>query len=341
LHNGDAGAATTNILTLLALVHKDTADTILISHLVRIAMTAIAVGPTWELLQATNVNDAELAAVQNSWQQTDFVGDSEKTFLMERAAVSAEIELSRTSHKGFTATMGMTSGGSGSSGGASWSDMLADATRGPRSAVGEAMWRSSWSYSAQLRLLQADQVILDGVRTMETNQTHFYKTNLDVTLARIAALGFTNTGGAIFRALQIPDLREVFGAANYFGSTLNKTLQAAAARDVVVAATALKRFQIKYGKWPQTLDELAPEFLPAMPMDLYDGKPLKYHSNTDGTFLLYSVGDDGRDDGGDTTPAKSSSSGTPSWSWQRARDWVWPQPASPAEVQYYYEHPPK
>jgi hypothetical protein len=109
----------------------------------------------------------------------------------------------------------------------------------------------------------------------------------------------------------------------------------------VVTAIALKRFQLKHGQWPETLAELSPEFLPAVPIDLYDGKPLKYHPNPDGTFLLYSVGEDGVDDGGDPSPAMSSSSSSPNLNWTQTRDHVWPQPASPAEVQYFYEHPPK
>ncbi len=175
---------------------------------------------------------------------------------------------------------------------------------------------------------------------METNQTHFYKTNFDVMSSRLSSLGFTNTGGAIVHALKIPDLREDFGGYNFLGNALGRTLRMEAARAVVVTAIALKRFQMKQGAWPDTLGQLVPEYLPSVPMDPYDGKPLKYHPNVDGTFLLYCVGEDGVDDGGDLTPVR------PTWStaavdWQRARDWVWPQPASAVEVQYYYEHPPK
>jgi len=340
LHSGDSGAASTNIITLLALVHKDSADGLLISHLVRIAMTAIAIVPTWELLQSTNVNDAQLAAAQDAWQQLDFLEDAANTFVMERAWMSANIEKSRASHQGFKDAVSWTGSSFGSSGAASsWADVLADSTQGPRVAIGEAMWRSSWSYSEELRLLQSGQIILDAVRTMETNQAHFYKTNFDAMSTRLSSLGFTNSGGAVFHALRIPDLRDEFGGYNFLGNALGKTLRIEAARDVVVTAIALKRFQMKHGAWPDTLGQLVPEFLPSVPIDPYDGKPLKYHPNTDGTFLLYCVGEDGLDDGGDLTPVRAYGSTT--WDWQRARDWVWPQPASPTEVQYYYEHPPK
>ena len=66
-----------------------------------------------------------------------------------------------------------------------------------------------------------------------------------------------------------------------------------------------------------------PEFLPALPRDLMAGQPLRYRLNPDGSFILYSVGEDGRDDGGDET--REGPAG-----WRRndpwgGRDCVWPQ----------------
>ena len=40
-----------------------------------------------------------------------------------------------------------------------------------------------------------------------------------------------------------------------------------------------------------------PEFLPTVPVDYLDGKLIKYHRNDDGSYTLYAVGDDGKDDG--------------------------------------------
>ena len=85
LHNREDGAAATNILTLLDLVHKNAMEGLRFSHLVRLAMTALAVTPTWELLQTTNATDAQLAAVQKGWQQMDILGDAENTFVTDRA----------------------------------------------------------------------------------------------------------------------------------------------------------------------------------------------------------------------------------------------------------------
>jgi hypothetical protein len=332
LHDGQPGAASTNLLTMLAMVQRDYRDDLLIGHLVRVAITAVAISPTWEFLQATNATDAQLAAVQKSWQQLNFLKDAENVFAMERDWCSTEIEQYRSSHENFKQlSSGFMAARSGSGGGSDWDSI----TIGARLVVAEGMWRSSWSYSQELQTIQRCQMILETLRAMQTNDSQFYKADYDAMAARLSALGGTNLNGAVFRALQVPDFQDYFGGASW-GATLRKTLQIETARRVVVTAAALKRFQLKHGKLPETLGELAPEFLPSAPIDPFDGKPLKYHPGEDGVFLLYSVGEDGTDDGGDAGSTSSAN-----WYWLRARDWVWPQPATPAEAQFLYDHPPR
>jgi hypothetical protein len=264
----------------------------------------------------------------------DFFSDAENAVQMERAWFTREIQAIRNSHEKFS---GMASwSGSGSSGSWDWGNL----TESSRTAVGEVMWRSSWSYSQELKVMKADQVILETLRVMRTNRTEFYKADYDAMIARLATLGLTNASPAFFRALKIPDFHEGIGLSGLV-STFRKTLLTETERRIIVTALALKRFELKHGKPADRLDPLSPEFLPSVPIDPYDGKPLKYHSNPDGTFLLYSVGEDGVDDGGDPSPTKTTSSSSLNWNWTKTRDWVWPQPASPAEVQYFYDHPPK
>jgi hypothetical protein len=334
LHDGDTAAAATNLLTMLAIVQRDHRDDLIIGHLVRVAITAVAVPPTWEFLQATNATDEQMAAVQNGWEQLNFLKDAENVFATERAWVSGEIEKYRASHENFKELAGgaMAMSGSLSGGPSGWESL----TERPRYAVAEVMWRSSWSYSQELEIIKQNQAILEALRTMQTNHGQCYKADYDAMETRLSSIGGTNLSGPLFHALEIPDFHDDFSSS--LGGAIRKTLQIETARRLVVTAIALKRFQSKHGKFPETLAGLSPEFLPAMPMDPNDGKPLKYRPDGDGTFLLYSVGEDGTDDGGD---AGGSSSKLGSWYWLRARDWVWPQPATPAEVQFYNEHPPK
>ncbi len=62
-------------------------------------------------------------------------------------------------------------------------------------------------------------------------------------------------------------------------------------------AFALAAFRVDRGKYPAKLDDLAPKYLAKIPNDLYIEKPLNYKPNDTG-YVLYSVGENGREDGG-------------------------------------------
>ncbi len=68
-------------------------------------------------------------------------------------------------------------------------------------------------------------------------------------------------------------------------------------RDAVLVAIALELYRRDHGDWPASLHELSPQYLPTVPPDRYDGKPLKYRI-VEGQPVLYSVGVDRDDDGG-------------------------------------------
>jgi hypothetical protein len=66
------------------------------------------------------------------------------------------------------------------------------------------------------------------------------------------------------------------------------------------ADLALRMYRHDNGRWPDSLDELLPAYLSAVPLDSYDlypDQPLRYRREGDG-FVLYSAGQDGVDNGG-------------------------------------------
>jgi hypothetical protein len=117
----------------------------------------------------------------------------------------------------------------------------------------------------------------------------------------------------------------------------DKVMRVEAAKQLIVTTIALKRYQLKHGNYPADLHSLVPEFVSTVPLDPVDGQPLRYRPNADGTFLLYSVGENGKDDGGDFSLEKGVQSSSFYWQNTHALDWVWPQPASPEEIQKYYD----
>jgi hypothetical protein len=67
-------------------------------------------------------------------------------------------------------------------------------------------------------------------------------------------------------------------------------------------ACALERYRLVNGSYPSSLDALVPRFIEKLPHDLIGGQPLVYHSTADGKFLLYSIGWNETDDGGQESP---------------------------------------
>ena len=74
------------------------------------------------------------------------------------------------------------------------------------------------------------------------------------------------------------------------------------------AGLACERYRLARGTWPSSLDDLVPGFIPRVPIDPFDGKPLRLRRASDG-LTIYSVGEDGRDDGGQTEAVPRSSAG--------------------------------
>jgi hypothetical protein len=116
-------------------------------------------------------------------------------------------------------------------------------------------------------------------------------------------------------------------------SMLRRAVHGQATRELLFTELALRRFEVAHGKRPDSLDELIPRFLDAIPIDPWDGKPLRYKPGTNGLFVLYSVGENGRDEGGDGSPPSKGSRPT----FIYGRDLVWPRAATAGEVQAFIE----
>jgi hypothetical protein len=91
----------------------------------------------------------------------------------------------------------------------------------------------------------------------------------------------------------IPSRYDGYGA----GEALRQYFHTRTALDAAVTILALAEFHRIRDRHPDRLDELVPEFLPRLPIDYADGQVLRYHPEGDG-YLLYSIGDNGVDEGG-------------------------------------------
>jgi len=62
-------------------------------------------------------------------------------------------------------------------------------------------------------------------------------------------------------------------------------------------AVAIERYRLSNGRLPETLAELVPAYLDAVPKDPFDGQDIRYIKRGVG-FVVYSIGEDESDDGG-------------------------------------------
>ena len=333
LHHGDAAAATTNVEAMLALVKATADERLAISQLVRIAMAAISMAATWELLQSPRVSDDQLAAVERDWAALRFMEPARESLAMERALNLMMLQRMRTSSTQFRQVLSL--GGSGPAGsGLTLGDM------------GDMLWRetvlgakrTSWcwctSYPDQLRALQGYQALLDGFRSVQAGQP--FSLALSHQQTRLAALELHSEKEDSGRGFDpwSRDLSGFFSASVVsLSRVLNRVLAAEVSRELTTTALALKRYQLRHGQYPTELSALVPEFLAATPRDPADGQPLRYRLKPDGTFLLYSVGEDGADNGGDVSPAVKSDT----FAWQKGRDLVWPCPATAEEIRAHQQ----
>jgi hypothetical protein len=74
---------------------------------------------------------------------------------------------------------------------------------------------------------------------------------------------------------------------------VERDLTTRARLDCATAAIAVERFRLARGSWPNSLEEVvAAKLLDRVPVDVFDGKPLRYRKTANGV-VVYSVGPDG------------------------------------------------
>jgi hypothetical protein len=103
----------------------------------------------------------------------------------------------------------------------------------------------------------------------------------------------------------VSDRRNALGSYHFI-SRMVPTLTRAAAlwvRSVGInramqAALACERYRLARDNWPESLDVLVPEYLAAVPVDPFDGKPIRFQRIPEG-IKVWCIGEDAMDDGGD------------------------------------------
>ncbi len=329
LRQGRTNAAVERLIDAIQLVGLQGEERLIISQLVRNACAFLAWNSTWELLQTNIWSESQLASVQAAWQNMDFSTDLAKSLEMERAMTLDTYKLIASDRRKLASMMEQQEVAENALG----AEFFYLPARGAvLHWVFLPLWRMAWLNQDAVRALDRWQELLEIDRLacreswakVKERAARLDGVNLDTPW--LPMQGESPTQGFYDRWRYLLS-NQTIGVG---GNMVRRSLQIETARRMMVTVLAIKRYALLHGQPPPTLDAMVPQLLPALPIDGMDGKPLRYRMNNDGTFLLYSVGEDGMDDGGDFSLINGKKRFIQIWD---GKDAVWPSPATKEEAE--------
>jgi hypothetical protein len=268
----------------LAEAAKD--EPIVISHLVRIASLQIVMQPVWEGMARHQWSEGQLAELQSALANIRLLDDYGRTIRGERAFSNMLIDdLRAGKNLKLSDVFGNGNGG----------EVLSSTSR---------FVPSGWFYQNQLTLNRLYQERCLPLVDPTKHRVYVQQTREADNVPELKSSGLYN----IFARLLFPAITK----------TAAKFANGQTAVDLAMVACALERHRLANGQYPEQLDLLVPRFIARIPNDVITGELLKYRREPDGNFVLYSVGWNEADDGGEPGLARSGAAPDPNQG-----DWVW------------------
>lgn len=297
LHAREPNQAFTNLTALFHLTAWHDEDYTLINQMIRVAIGGLALHSSWAALQAPGLTEPQLASLQAQLQSNSVLPGLARTFEFERASVDQAFVNIRSGRETFSTVWG-----AGTAMG--WSRAGEQA--------GAVAWRLFLSEADELFYLRNSQGQVEAQRKLHRlRDWSAVQADFAANRAELAVLDTWRGNLLLLSRMAIPNLHRGIQTAIRYETR----------RELTRAAVALERHRRKHGAHPATLNQLAPEFFSAVPVDWMDGKPLRYRRAPGGTYTLWSVGEDFKDDGGDAADTTTSRS-RDIWD---GRDVVWPR----------------
>jgi hypothetical protein len=265
-------------------------EPILIDHLVRIATLTITLQGVREGLARHVWSQAQLSDIENQLASLNLLAEYKLAMRGERACSTGILDYTRRQGFRFRA------------------ELINEGLDGHKAL---SLMPGGWFYQ---NMLTISEILQEFNIPIVDEKTH--RVFPDIADKSDAAVG---------------KLLQRSGPYNHFARILMPALGAASRKsarmqtsvDAARVACALERYRLANGSLPETLDALAPRFIETIPTDLIDGKPLRYRLKPDGGYVLYSVGWNKTDDGGEIGWTKSKDPVVDI----TTGDWVWRYPA--------------
>jgi len=312
LHDDHPGAAWTNLLAATRLATAWEPNGSVDYHLFRSDFVTYAYATTWQALQYGNWPDAMLAPLQLEWESANFF-----TCVPDTAAFDCAQSLED---------------------GQSWArqplcnnlsfwELAKMSINDPSSGCSEI------KDGYKLMRFRNSGVFVDEKNLLleMTNRVNQLRQAIQSpTWAEMRALPAANVSMA-FQSEYDPAANNINFHRESAQGVLTRIAPAEARRRLLIVAIALERYRGKHDEYPAVLTSLVPEFLKAVPTDFMDGNPLRYRLTDDGHFVLYSVGLDCVDNGGEmqSLVARGLPFGMAEFCYPKKNvDIVWPRPTT-------------
>ncbi|MBW8864331.1 MAG: hypothetical protein JF609_05290, partial [Verrucomicrobia bacterium] len=267
LQDDQAGPALADIELLLRLTDTLRDQPFLISHLVRIAMQHITLQAIYEGLAQHRWNDAQLADLETALAAKDYLADFQFAMRGERTCAIATFENWRRTHE---------------------MKSVAEGRNGVDTVVTNSM-----------RLMPAAFFYQNELAFARLHE-HLVLPLVDMTNRTVSVATFNHDEADIKEMAKHYSPYTVL--ANMSFPAVSKSVQKFATVqgqvDLARVACALERYHLAHGEYPSSLDTLAPQFIEKIPHDIINGQPLHYRRTDDAKYVLYSVGWNETDDGG-------------------------------------------
>lgn len=335
LHDGDLAAASDNLIALARFQELYAQDPSLVGFMIRVAILGLTADLSWDALQSDGWTESQLAAFQQALRHGALrLEQVPRTMEAERVMRFHSLDWFRSHSYAAWATR--------------YQELLQgfnlntpDPASAParlwREHVFHPLWSFAWADQERLHYLQTAQKEIEVLREVARHRSRIW---LEQQLAATRA-SYAPPPAAWRFYIELPyvdRVSEIIGGAKapaYPLPTFTRawliTMKHLTLREMATTAIGLKRYQLRYGRLPEKLDGLVPEFLPEPPVDFMVGQPLRYRLNGDGSFTLYSVAEDGVDNGG-SAQATAEPTGPRRDSPWSGQDWVWSQVAKPMQA---------
>jgi hypothetical protein len=271
--NNEGKKAADDVLLTLALAHSLTAEPVTISQLVRVAGVSLAVDALNQVVNRTTLPPETCRELSKAFQNMEDFDARGEGFT--RAVIGEKVNhLSQLENR---------------------DKLIRDLTAPQPRNMTEEQHRLV-QYLKQTPGLQEEQDYLETAsrQFLDIRQEAFPDRLKDAT-----DLIHRNVTEARNRGLRINEMYW-----DGYDKTISREARSLANLRLALTALALEQFRAAHGnRYPSALSELTPEYLAAAPVDPFDGKPLRYHTQGAG-YMLYSIGPDLKDDGGARTDKK-------------------------------------